>query len=149
MPKLGSDIAREAENAAEEDGPEPVPDGVYVGKLDEVKVSDEPGNSGHHYWMWVFKLQDEEYQNKKLTFITSLSPKARFSVGGAFKAFGVPADTHTDELLGQLATLHVSMGPIQRGSRKGQMGNTIESLSPYEGAQPATRGYNEAHDSDF
>lgn len=139
MPKLAGDIAREAEKAAEEDGPEPVPDGIYTGVLQEVKVSDDEGASGYHYWSWVFKIQSEdvpEANGKKLSFITSLSPKARFSVGGAFKAFGVPADTHTDDLLGRKANLHVSLGAIKRGSRKGQLGNSVESLSQYEGEQP-------------
>lgn len=133
MPKLAANIAREAEQAAEEDPYKLLPVGMYVGKLDDVEVSDQPGPSGHDYWSWKFKIQDEGYQGNQQTFVTSLSPKARFSVGQAFAAFGVPADTHTDDILGELVLLTVTQNVIQKGNRAGQIGNQVQTLSPYDG----------------
>lgn len=133
MPKLATNIAREAEQAAEEDPYKLLPDGQYVGKLDSVEVSDNEGASGFHYWTWLFKIQDPGYEGTEQRFITSLSPKARFSVGQAFAAFGVPADTHTDEIVGSLALLTVVQTVIQKGTRQGQTGNNVQQLDPYDG----------------
>jgi hypothetical protein len=62
MPKLASDQARKAEQAHLE-GPKDqgplIPEGSYLGKLKEVRVSTKPGDSGHHYWFLDFELQDE------------------------------------------------------------------------------------------
>jgi hypothetical protein len=134
MPKLAANVAREAEQAAEEDPYKLLPDGLYVGKLDSVEVSDSEGASGYHYWAWKFKIQDEGYTGAEQTFITSLSPKARFSIGQAFAAFGVPADTHTDEICGKLVMLQVVQVTIQKGSRAGQIGNNVQTILPYDGS---------------
>jgi hypothetical protein len=137
MPKLPANIGAEADKAASEDGPAPVPAGQYVGKLLEVKVSDKPGPSGSHYWTWEYQVMDDGYTGKKLRHITSLSEKARFSVGGAFAAFGVPSDTDTDELIGQRVLLVVSQTPIQSGPREGQLSNRVDYTLPYN---PETDG---------
>jgi len=147
MPKLAADMAREAEQAAEEDSFALIPAGLYIGKLESVEVSDEPGASGFHYWTWNFRIQDEGYTHSRQTFITSLSPKARFSVGGAFKAFGVPADTHTDDLLGHLATLQVTQATITKGTRAGQIGNSVQFIAEYDGSLDP--GGESPLDSDF
>lgn len=136
MPKLASDQARQAEQAHLE-GPKDqgplVPEAMYLGKLKEVEVSNKPGPSGHHYWVWTFELQDEGYEGVEKALITSLSPDAAFAVGGAFAAFHVPADTDTDELLGQFAVLEISQVPIEKGSRKGELTNRVEKLHPVDG----------------
>lgn len=138
MPKLGSDDARAAEKAAEEGGPEPLPTGIYVGRLFEVEVSDKPGDSGYHYWTWKYKIEDEGYKNREQRHITSLSPKAAFSIGGAFASFGVPADTHTDELLGQRVLLNVVRAPIASGARAGEIGNRVQYTMPYDPEKTST-----------
>jgi hypothetical protein len=134
MPKLAANVAREAEQAAQEDPYKLLPPGIYIGKLDSVEVSDDEGPSGFHFWTWKFKIMDEGYKGAEQAFITSLSPKARFSVGQAFAAFNVPADTHTDEICGQLAMLTITQQTIQKGNRAGQLGNQVQSLSPYDGS---------------
>lgn len=151
MPKLANDDAREAEAAAEADAPEPIPAGQYVGRLLDVTVSDEPGDSGFHYWTWLYEVQDEGYRGRKQRHITSLSPKAKFSIGGAFRAFGVPADTHTDELIGESVLLNVDVQPISKGSRKGQLANRVLNTEPLDPAKVSTplNGGNPAHDEDF
>ena len=132
MPKLNASMAAEADKAASEDGPAPVPAGLYVGKLVEVTVSEQPGPSGSHYWRWEYQLLDDGYVGKKLSLITSLSEKARFSMGGAFAAHGVPSDTDTDELIGQKVVLSVSQTTINKGARQGQLTNRVDYTLPYD-----------------
>lgn len=147
MPKLTQAMAQEADKAADDGGPAPIPAGVYVGKLLGVTVSDKEGDSGYHYWMWEYQVMDEGYTSKKLRLITSLSPKARFSIGGAFAAHGVPSDTHTDELVGSRVLLQVTQGPIQKGPRAGQVVNRLDYTMPYDEDQ--AQGINPNHDEDF
>lgn len=156
MPKLASDQARAAETAHEE-GPKTggpmVPEGIYLGQLKEVSVSDKEGDSGYRWWNWDFTLQDEGYKGNEKRFITSLAPQAEFAIGGAFAAFHVPADTDTDELLGQFAMLHISQVPITKGSRKGELQNRIERITavdPDGEAELAKAGFGgDARSEDF
>ena len=138
MPKLNDAMAGEADKAANEEGPAPIPAGLYIGKLVEVEVSEKDGASGYPYWTWHYQVMDEGYVGKKLRHITSLSPKARFSVGGAFAAFGVPSNTDTDELIGQRVMLNVIQAPIQKGARQGQLSNSIDFTLPYNPEQSDT-----------
>lgn len=133
MPQLSNAEAREAEQAAEESAErfDPVPAGMYVGKLAEVVVSDNVGDSGYHYWMWRFDIQDEGYEKKQVQSVTSLSPKASFSLGLMFKGFGVPADTHTDELVGELVLLNVSVVPSRKDPNRNV--NQVDEVLPYDG----------------
>lgn len=138
MPKLGADEARAAETAAEEGGPEIIPTGTYLMQLLDVEVSDKEGDSGYHYWSWMLKVVEDgsKFKGRELRLITSLSPKAAFAVGGAFAAFGVPADTHTDELLGRFIYARIVVRKITKGPRQGEDGNNVDYLLPFEGEQP-------------
>jgi hypothetical protein len=133
MPQLSKAEAREAEQQAEESAQrfDPVPAGMYIGKLTEVVVSDKAGDSGYEYWMWRWDLEDDGYSGKTAQSITSLSPKAAFSFGLHFKAFGVPADTHTDELVGRLALLNLSQVPSSKDPNR--MVNRVEEVLPFDG----------------
>jgi hypothetical protein len=135
MPKLGADEARVAEQAAEEGGPELIPTGTYLCKLLDVEVSDKEGDSGYHYWSWMLKIIEEgsKFAGREIRLITSLSPKAAFAIGGAFAAFGVAADTHTDELLGEKVYARIVVAKITKGSRMGEDGNNVNYLLPYDG----------------
>ena len=135
MPKLGAEEARAAEQAAEEGGPELIPTGTYLCQLLDVEVSDKEGDSGYHYWSWMLKIIEEgsKFAGRELRLITSLSPKAQFAIGGAFAAFGVPADTHTDELLGEKVYARIVVRKITKGARMGEDGNNVDYLLPFEG----------------
>lgn len=152
MPKLSGQDARTVEAAAEESEKrfQPIPQGVYVLQLVDVDVSDAPGDSGFHYWIWKFRVLDEAYRGKELQLITSLSPQAAFAIGLAFAAFGVPADTHTDELLGQRCMGYV----IQRPDRKdpSRIFNSISNVTPYDAEQdetPLNAGVGVSAEQDF
>lgn len=141
MPKLGHDDARAAEKAAEEGGPELIPEGTYLLQLLDVEVSDKPGDSGYHYWSWQYKIIDEDskFKGREIRLITSLSPKAAFSIGGAFAAHGVPADTHTDELLGSKVWGRITVGKISKGPRAGEDSNNLAFTIAYEGGDEETK----------
>lgn len=132
MPKLAHDIAQEAEEQAQKGGPEPLPEGIFVLRLLDVEVSDNPGDSGYHYWKWHFRVEDEGYKGRELWRNTSLSPKALGILGNTFEGFGVPADTDTDELCGKLTMAMVKQKIIEFGKRKGDLGNEISYFMPYD-----------------
>lgn len=138
MPKLGADEARKAEEDAQKGGPEPVPEGIYVLRLFEVDVSDKEGGSGYYYWIWKFRCEDEGYKGREFWRNTSLSPGAAGILGNMFEAYGVPADTHTDELLGQLCLARIKQKIIEGGRREGELGNEISYLMPYDPEKAST-----------
>lgn len=129
MPKLPADIASTVDET-ESTSFEPLPEGKYGAVLREVTVSDQPGKSGFHYWRWEFEVTDDEYKGRRQWTNTSLSPKAAFKFKEVFDAFGVPADTDTDELIGQPVTLVVVQKVIPSGSRAGETGNEVSRVLP-------------------
>lgn len=134
MPKLNKQMAKAVSEA--EGGFAVVDDGVYVGKLLKVTVSDQPGASGSHYWKTEFVLEDNEKFNGSHQFSNlSLSEKALWKMNEFFGAFGVPADTDTEELYGKKIRLKISTGTIQSGQRAGEKGNQVDKFLPLEPAE--------------
>jgi hypothetical protein len=68
---------------------------------------------------------------------TSLSDAADWKMKEMFEAFGVPADTDTDELLGKEIWLAVSQRVIEKGARMGETGNNVERAMPVGGGEDA------------
>lgn len=138
MPKLPKKKAASVNDAESSSFPL-IDDGRYPGTLKEVRVSDEPGGSGFHWWGWVYDLEDAEVDGKpyegnaQVMNVTSLSDKAEWKLNEAFKAHGVPADTDTDELLGTKALVIVGHRTETKGARKGEIVNTVEAVHPYDG----------------
>lgn len=129
MPKLNKAKAKKTE-AAEGSGFDPLPDGAYHLRLRDVDASKPDGPAGP-YWVWEFEVvEDGEWKKRRLWNNTSLSDAAAFKMAETFKAFGVPADTDTDELLGQVVLGIVSQRTIQKGARKGELTNQIDRLKP-------------------
>jgi hypothetical protein len=146
MPKLTKQHATKAKNAAAEwgDGFEPLTPGRYLGKL--VSVEQRDGKAAP-YWEWKF---EEPNSKQHLWENTSLSEKAIGRLGKVFEAFGVSADTDTDELIGQFVCMVVGTRTIPTGERAGQLQNTINGFLPasehpdFEGtgqAGPASSDY--------
>lgn len=140
IPKLSSDTASKVEEAESLDY-EAIPEGVYEAVLDgEVEAAEGPNGL---YWKWTFKITgpDEQYKGRKLFTNTSLSEKAMWKLKEVFSAFGVSADTDTDELIGQPVKLMVTQRVIEKGTRKGEMGNDVRQVLPVSGvAAPAKNG---------
>ena len=132
MPKLSKEKAA-AVNEAEGQGDfEALPEGRYIAELTGVD-GDGKGPKGP-YWTWQFDVVDvpgtagEGHGGRKLWLTTSLGQD--WAVKRAFEAFGVPADTDTDELITQVAVLMVSQREIEKGQRKGQLGNNVDNILP-------------------
>jgi hypothetical protein len=128
MPKLDSSTAGEV-NETSASSFEPLEAGVYYLRLRDVDGSRE-GPSGP-YWSWEFDVVQsttDSAPSGRLWNNTSLSEAARFKLKETFDAFGVPADTDTDDLVGQCVKAVVSIRTIQSGARKGEPANQIDRL---------------------
>lgn len=129
MPKLTKQRAKKVE-AAEGGSFDVLDDGMYVGRLREVTVGE--GNAGP-YWQWVYEIPEGfEHAGRRFWNITSLSEKADWKMKETFDAFGVPADTDTDELCGQLVLLSVSQVTQQKGKNAGKLTNQVDEVLPYD-----------------
>lgn len=100
--------------------------GVYTCILFDVKVGE--GKAGP-YWNWEYHLHGG---NARFWNITSLSEKARFKMKETFDAFGLPADTDTDMLIGRKVSLQIGIGTINAGAREGQQRNEVVQVLPYD-----------------
>lgn len=128
MPKLDKKTAAAVEEN-EGSGFEPIPDGRYELQLRDVTVAEGPQGP---YWKWEFEIPDDapDYQGRRFWVNTSLSERAQWKLKETFDAFEVPADTDTDELIGQRVIGYVSVGTINSGQRKGQKSNNVDNLYP-------------------
>jgi len=135
VPKLNQDTAQKVDNA--EDGFKPVEEGVYVLQLvEDVEVVEGPKGP---YWKWTFEVPNDQpvAVGRKFFTNTSLSEAAFFKIKETFKAFGVPTDTDTEDLVGKRVKAVIGIRTIQGGSRKGELGNDITKLLPIDAEDPA------------
>jgi hypothetical protein len=131
MPQLDKKQAKEVQEVEPTEFPV-LPIGFYWAKLLDCKVSDAPGGSGFHYWIWEFgdlsNVETKETAPGRQWMNTSLSPNAQWKLAEVFEAFGVSPDTDTDELLGTEIGLFIGQREIEQGQRKGQIGNQVERV---------------------
>jgi hypothetical protein len=125
MPKLTKEKAKAAESVTDSFGP--IPEGLYDARLYSV-TSKEAMGSGNTYWSWEYRITDGPFEGRKLWDNTSLSDAAAFRIKQTFDAFGVPADTDTDDLCGRAVQLTVTQRVIERGARAGEIGNNVEKV---------------------
>jgi hypothetical protein len=130
MPKLDDAVAGEVEEAESMDFT-PLKPGIYACKLLEVEVKE---GQKAPYWNWKYEvLEGQPNEGRFLWNVTSLSPKAAFKLKETFEAFGVPANTDTDELCGCVVNLQVDQRTIQSGAKAGQTGNQVAQVLPFDG----------------
>lgn len=126
MPQLAKDKAEQV-NETEGQNFEVYPEGIFLSTLVDVEVKEGPAGE---YWSWKFGenifVEDEKKYPGHLWVNTSLSDAADWKMKEVFEAFGVPADTDTDELLGKQVWNVVSQRVIAKGARMGEMGNNVE-----------------------
>lgn len=147
MPKLSNETAQKTA-AAEGGNFEPLPEDVYTATLyGEVQVRE--GASGNPYWSWTFKIAEGPHTGRTLWLSTGLSDQALWRLKEVFAAFGVPADTDTDDLIGRRVKLLVTQKIIGAGSRKGEIGNEIQSLLPAEGNDTPTNKKSATYEEDL
>ncbi len=129
MPQLNKKKAKAVESAS--GGFRTVPDGVYTARLTDVKV--KPGAEADVWWAFFTIDEGGDHDDVELLSFLSLSDKAAWKMREFFDAFGVPADTHTDELLGEKIRLSVSLGTAQQGKNKGKPQNSVDSHLALDG----------------
>jgi hypothetical protein len=128
---------------------------VYLCKLRGV-VTDRTGPAGP-YWTWEFETVGvkDEPKDKRFWDNTSLSEKAIGRVGKMFEAFGMPADSDTDDAIGKLVAVEVKIGTVQSGDKAGEQRNEVVEVHPaevhawydeYVASAPATAGTSSASD---
>jgi hypothetical protein len=138
MPKL-SKAKQKTVAKAESTGFQPLPEGKYIGALKAVvtEKNGEPlsGDAGP-YWQWEFDhitdLQEEDTFPGRQFVITSLSDESDWKMKEVFDAFGYALDSDTDEMVGEKVILVVSQRVIEKGKRKGEMGNNVDRVMPLE-----------------
>lgn len=125
MPKLIATLATKADKEKDKWGDRtPLDNGFYLFKLLKVEAKD---GTAAAQWIWTW---EELHTTKRVFDSTSLSEKAIGRLGKVFEAFGVPADTDTDLLVGKVLALRISQRTIQEGEKKGQIVNNVDSWHP-------------------
>lgn len=80
-----------------EGGFEPLPEGSYEVIIERVEVR-ESNSSDNDYLNWEFKVTEDDFEERRLWMITSLSPKALFRLKDNFLALGVLEEDEDMEL---------------------------------------------------
>jgi hypothetical protein len=126
MPQLKPDIAERIDEQEYTGGI--LENGVYEVILKEVEA--RPGKVAP-VWSWRFEVAPgQKGEGRTLYTNTSLSEAADWKLKEAFNAFGVPATTDTDLILGQRCKALVYKSIAQGGKREGQYVNAIQELLP-------------------
>ena len=131
MPKLSRELAAQVDNDPGSGSFDPVPAGVYRVRLKDVNAKIAKA-SGNPMWELVFEMVDDGYKGRLLWSNLVQIPTVAWKIREFFDAFGVGADTDTDELLGRTCRVSVIQRVIGGGSREGQIGNNIEKVLPDE-----------------
>jgi hypothetical protein len=130
MAKLADDLANDVTNYVPETF-EPIEDGVYLARLEE-DVEVKVGPRGP-YWSWKFVVREEDnpgLTRKKVTLYhrTSLSAAAAFKLHETFAAFGVSANTDTEDLVNTAepaVKVHVVQKVAEQGKYAGEIVNDL------------------------
>jgi hypothetical protein len=134
MPKL-SKTKQKSVAKAESTGFKALEAGMYIGTLKQV-VTQKGGKPlegpAGPYWQWEFDqitdLAEEETFPGRQFVITSLSDDSDWKMKETYEAMGYSLDSDTDEMVGDRVILSVSQRPIEKGPRKGQIGNQVDRL---------------------
>jgi hypothetical protein len=136
MPQLKPDIAERIDETEYSGGV--LDPGVYEIVLKEVEA--RPGKVAP-VWSWKFEIAPGQKGAGRTLFTnTSLSEDASWKMREAFYAFGVPATTDTDLLIGQRVKALVYKSIAQGGKREGQFVNAIQELMPVGRSTVAPNG---------
>jgi len=144
MPKLSSENAKKVAEVEDNGGGGnygPIPEGKYRVRLLEV----ESGKTakGAPKWVWKFETTDPaENAGRWLWEHTAIQESTMWKVRQVFDAFGVPADTDTDDLIGRTIDAMVGVEIAQAGKLKGKEVNTIREFLPaseVKAAAPAAK----------
>jgi len=136
MPKL-TKAAAKAVDQVESTSFAPYDPGLYVVVLEEVQAGPELQGPAGPYWKAICSVEstypDLEEARKGKTFDNlSLSDAAAWKMKQFFEAFGVPADTDTDEMIGHKVVQRLGITTIQKGPRAGEDTTDVVEWCTYE-----------------
>lgn len=137
MPKLPSQAATKAREAAESSGFTALEAGTYEARLTNVTAKNA-ASSGNPMWVWELEVVGPTNKGRKLWVNTVLTDAAMWKVAEMFAAFGYDTDTDTDEIIGDHCQVDVIQREIERGARAGQMGNDVQRAYPLAGSEPVS-----------
>jgi hypothetical protein len=139
MPKLSSENAKKVAEVEDNGGGGnygPIPEGKYRVRLLEVESAKTA--KGAPKWVWKFETTDPaENAGRWLWEHTAIQDSTMWKVRQVFDAFGVPADTDTDDLIGQSIDVMVGVEIAGAGKMKGKEVNTIREFLPASQIQAA------------
>lgn len=125
---------------------EPLPEGFYRCRVEEVTVKDNNAGDGQ-YLNWMLEVVEEgEYQGRKLWFITSLKHKALWKLKETFENLGIEGeamDLETDDDTGLVVSPElvdlVCTAEVENEVYQGKVKNRVQNLLPAEkgGAAPS------------
>jgi hypothetical protein len=82
-------------------------------------------------WVWKFEVTDPSaHAGRWLWERTAIQDNTMWKIRQVFDAFGVPADTDTDDLVGSAVDLMVGQTVAQRGKMQGKTVNEITEFLP-------------------
>lgn len=131
MPKLAKALAKNAkEKAGDWQSFEALEPGLYLVRLRKVDDTGE-GKAGP-YWTWETETVEvgDQPTGRRFWDITSLSEKAIGRMGKVFESFGVPTDTNTDDLIGNLVCQSIGVEIQRQGERTGEKRNVVREWLP-------------------
>ena len=137
MPKLDSTVAEQVNQA--ESGSALIEEGMYEMVLISVEATGKDGKplvgSAGPYWKWALAFPEdaERYAKRRQWVNTSLSADSAWKMKEHFDAFGVSADTDTDDLVGKRCLVHIGSRIITSGDKAGDTVNTVKKLAPLDG----------------
>lgn len=144
MPKLDESVASTVDQA--ESGTQLIEEGLYEMVLIEVAATGKDGQplvgKAGPYWSWTFAFPEdaERYAKRRAWRITSLSPDSAWVMKQMFDAFGVPADTDTDELIGKRASVEIGHRTVTQGDNAGDVKETVKKVLPLDGVSAPSNG---------
>lgn len=127
MPQLNPEMAATV-NETEGGSFQPLEPGLYLCNLREVEVRE---GKKAPYWRWTYEIaKGEPNASRRFWDNTSLSAAALWRLNAVFAAFGVPAGTDTDALLGRRVLLRIGVTTIPAGDRAGETTNEVKEILP-------------------
>ena len=132
MPKLSGENAKKVAEVEDNGGGGqygPIPEGKCRVRLLEVESAKTA--KGAPKWVWKFETTDPaEHAGRWLWEHTAIQDSTMWKIRQVFDAFGVPADTDTDDLIGSTIDVMVKVEIAQAGKMKGKEVNTIDQFLP-------------------
>lgn len=138
MAKLSNEAAKQVAAADTSGGSrEPLAEGKYRCRL--LDVESTKSKAGNPMWVWKFEVevgQNPSDAGRWLWERTAIQENTMWKIRQVFDAFGVPADTDTDDLIGTTVDLMVGQTVAQQGKMQGKIVNEITEFLP--ASAPAT-----------